>query len=218
MQTTNSSWSMLEHQADTATGVCSRHQSLVGNWGMKPWTFPSFPGSQTAPKLPRTFMWVTKPFNYDQTSCGHFQGRACCHATVFNYRLSRARRIAENAFGILTARWRILLRRVDLLPRHAEFVVLACCTLHNFLCAAREATYNPPGYADYNDEHGNRVPGQWRHDAQNSALFELEPTSAKNFSKGAFNARSIFTEYFMKEGTVPWQWAHTGVQAPRFGT
>ncbi|KAH9371044.1 hypothetical protein HPB48_003982 [Haemaphysalis longicornis] len=126
------------------------------------------------------------------------------------------RRIVENAFGILTARWRILLRRVDLLPRNAEFVVLACCTLHNFLCAAREAAYNPPGYVDHEDEHGNRVLGHWRQDAQDSALFELERTSAKNFSRGASNARSIFVEYFMREGAVPWQWAHTGVQAPRY--
>ncbi|XP_075162741.1 uncharacterized protein LOC142235371 [Haematobia irritans] len=51
----------------------------------------------------------------------------------FNYRLSRARRIVENAFGIIASRFRILLGTINLSPAKTRIVVLAICYLHNFL-------------------------------------------------------------------------------------
>lgn len=53
--------------------------------------------------------------------------------TYFNYRLSLARRLVENAFGILAQRFRIFFRRIKLAPKNVDYIVLAACTLHNFL-------------------------------------------------------------------------------------
>ena len=50
---------------------------------------------------------------------------------TFNYRLSRARIVAECAYGRLTARWKCLLKGNDTSIDDLPKVVLACCILHN---------------------------------------------------------------------------------------
>lgn len=57
----------------------------------------------------------------------------------FNYRLSRARRVVENAFGILANRFRIFLAPINLSAEKVQDITLACCALHNFL--KKENTY-----------------------------------------------------------------------------
>jgi hypothetical protein len=52
---------------------------------------------------------------------------------IFNYRLSRARRIVENAFGILTNCFQCFLTTLQLGPESASDVVLACVCLHNLM-------------------------------------------------------------------------------------
>lgn len=53
---------------------------------------------------------------------------------MFNYRLSRARRVVENAFEILSARWRVFRTVIQVHPKSVDNLVLAACCLHNMLC------------------------------------------------------------------------------------
>lgn len=43
---------------------------------------------------------------------------------VFNYRLSRARRIIENTFGILASRWRIFRKPIKGKPENINKIIL----------------------------------------------------------------------------------------------
>lgn len=59
---------------------------------------------------------------------------------IYNYRLSRARRVSENAFGILQQKFRIFTRRVQGKPENITIFVQAACVLHNFI--RKNESYN----------------------------------------------------------------------------
>ena len=50
---------------------------------------------------------------------------------VFNYRLSRARRVRLN--GRLANKWRVFHRALDVKLEFCDAIVKACCILHNFV-------------------------------------------------------------------------------------
>uniref|UniRef100_A0A1X7SZW5 DDE Tnp4 domain-containing protein n=1 Tax=Amphimedon queenslandica TaxID=400682 RepID=A0A1X7SZW5_AMPQE len=69
---------------------------------------------------------------------------------IYNYRLSRARQVVENAFGILANRFCVSMTSINLAPEKVERIVLASCLLHNYLQSnpSSSAIYTPPGSLD----------------------------------------------------------------------
>ena len=136
---------------------------------------------------------------------------------IFNYRLSRARRVIENAFGILALRWRVLRKPIALCTRKTDKIVMACLCLHNFLKTLDELKepnnrmYCPPNFVDRENPDGTWRRGLWREDeGVNSGLIDdalydinmIEPIDAEQM-------RNILSMYFLTNaGMVPWQWDH----------
>jgi hypothetical protein len=122
---------------------------------------------------------------------------------IFNYRLSRARRCVENAFGILANRWGCLLTALRQQPKTVESIVLACVCLHNMLrttCPGDDTQL-----ADQEDDQHNMIPGIWR---EGAALDDMENRLCGNTaSRKAKRQRLYLKHYYNSEaGAVPWQW------------
>ena len=91
-----------------------------------------------------------------------FSGPLTEEQRIFAYRLSRARRTIENAFGILTARWQILHKPIRSSVENAERYTLACLALHNYLRLTDNAMYCPEGFVDSYNNSGKIKEGEWR--------------------------------------------------------
>lgn len=112
----------------------------------------------------------------------------------FNMRLSRARRTIENAFGILTARWRILRVTMNMAPESAEMIVKACTVLHNFV-KMNDGSYCPDDFTDR--VVGNTViEGLWR--KQVRPLSSVSNLGSHNAPQSAFALRDIYCDYVWK--------------------
>ena len=123
---------------------------------------------------------------------------------IFNYRLSRARRIVENAFGILVSKFRIFERSIAVSPERVTSIVKATTALHNWLRKTSAATYITPGLVDTEHlETGHITPGSWRN--LPSALHPLQHQGTNNYSRNAANIREKYVEYFSTNGAVSWQ-------------
>lgn len=128
---------------------------------------------------------------------------------IFNYRLSRARRIIENVFGILVARWQIFQGLICCKLQTAEVIVQAACCLHNFIISTNSNNrYMQEDFIDREDSDGKLIEGNWRNlISQHPAINRMGRVGANIGSIAAMRQRDTLAQYFVSdEGSIPWQW------------
>ena len=130
--------------------------------------------------------WLMKPFSKRQLSKKQ---------QIFNYRLSRARRVVENAFGIMAQCFRCLLRPLQMDEERAKMIILVCCTLHNIFCQINEQEYI------YNVDKedvtaGLFTHGRWRNEMARNTYTQLRNLRGARPTADAGKKRKYFMEYF----------------------
>ena len=114
---------------------------------------------------------------------------------IFNYRLSRARRIAENGFGKIANRWRIFHRKIPLAPENVDCVIKATVVLHNTLCLEN-------GVEARNQDSES---GLIHEDLHDGILRPLRREGHRP-QASALQVRKVFKSYFVSpRGAVKWQ-------------
>ena len=127
---------------------------------------------------------------------------------IINYRMSRARRIIENIFGILAARFRILRLPILASVETVESVTKCCVALRKYLMAGRLTdegnAYCPNNIVDQ-EVRSKRKKGEWRQVVENDrGLVSIHRVGSNNSSKDVKIVRDSFCEYFnSSEGQVP---------------
>lgn len=120
---------------------------------------------------------------------------------VYNYRLSRARRLVENAFGLLSSVFRVFRKPIEVkIDDTVSDIVCACVCLHNFLRAQHDSHryYSPPGSFDTEDACTSQIiPGTWRRITDSDTGVRPLRRTPRNASNAAKAIREEFMEYFM---------------------
>lgn len=121
----------------------------------------SFPSNRDI-CLPFTFLG-DEAFPLKENLMKPFPNKGIDHdEKIFNYLMCRGRRVVENAFGILSNRFRILQTSMNVEVHRAEIIVLACCALHNFL-RKKSPSYITSNCVDWEDTARGQInEGEWR--------------------------------------------------------
>lgn len=110
---------------------------------------------------------------------------------VFNYRLCRARRTSENAFGLLCQTFRIFYSPIAVQPSTVDLIITVACCLHNMI---RTSISSSTEAIDCDMPKDNMIRIR---------------ASGGNSTVEAFHIRNQFTQFFnSQQGSVTWQLKH----------
>lgn len=124
-------------------------------------------------------------------------GKLNLQKKVFNYRLSRARRVVENAFGILAARWRIYRRPIIANVDNVKTIVQATVVLHNFIIQSQENLQLQDTYTRITPQDVGTISG---------GLSSM-PHCQHKINNGGIDIRNKYTAFFCsRNGALPFQW------------
>jgi hypothetical protein len=127
---------------------------------------------------------------------------------VFNYRLSRARRIVENAFGLLASVFRIRRKPLIVKPSTAEDIKLTCVYLHSFLRrnSAVKQSHSPPGSLDFeNTDDGTVIEGECRREIRNDrGMVNLAKRPRNRGNDAKKIGDTLLGNVMSNEGRVSW--------------
>lgn len=118
------------------------------------------------------------------------KNRLSAEERIFNYRLSRARRVIENTFGILGSKWRIYRSAINASLELTEKIIKATVCLHNWLRNHQGHNYVESNFVDK--------------DVAGKNFRSLTPAN-HNASNVAKETRKQFCDYFVGTGAVEWQ-------------
>ena len=121
---------------------------------------------------------------------------------IFNCRLSRARRVMEYAFVIMTNRFGCLLSTMSQNPETVTSIVLACYTLHNIMRLRYPGIHQ--GTADEEDGNHRVIPGQWR---QVVCLQDIEDVAGSNRDIQVAKRQRLYLKHYFYDpvGAMAWQ-------------
>ena len=150
----------------------------TGNWHC--WGSPAIPLPGLTQPVPHFFVaddsfamrnYIMKPYPFkDQPAPNR----------IFNYRLSRASRIVENAFGIIANRFRVLRKPLIQSPTSTVNIVLAVCVLHNFLMST-QGSWSSYGWITWHRKYRHSWSAVWyverRRDPINKLVAVTKTTS-----------------------------------------
>ncbi|XP_029672184.1 protein ALP1-like [Formica exsecta] len=128
--------------------------------------------------------------------------------SIYNFRLSRARRVIENAFGILAARWRIFRHPIIATEDNMESIIECAVCLHNFIRKTGDRKLNleyyPPSFMDLELPIGELVEEEW-HDivaGENGAIINGPRMGARNAVLGVLQQRNALKEFVNGPGAM----------------